>query len=103
MSSERPPVSQARLLEHGVRLSIVALLARYDEISFSRLKELLDQTDGNLGAQLRKLEDAGLISVRKEFRDRRPVSWYGITRRGRRTLRAHLDVLRAVIRLADPT
>ena len=101
MSSERPPVSQSRLLEHGVRLSIVALLARHDEISFSRFKELLGETDGSLGAQLRKLEDAGLIAVRKEFRERRPVSWYALTAQGRRTLRAHLDVLRAVIRIAD--
>jgi len=101
MSSEIPPQSHARLLEHRVRLSIAALLARHDEISFSRFKQLLGETDGSLGAQLRKLEDAGMVTARKEFRDRRPVTWYSLTPAGRRSLRAHLDALRALIRIAD--
>ena len=42
-------------LEHRVRLTIAVLLARHGEISFSRFKELLELTDGNLGAQFRRL------------------------------------------------
>ncbi len=86
-----------RVLEHRVRLAVCVLLTRYERLSFSRLKALTDETDGNLGANLRKLEDEGLVSVTKEFVDRRPVSWYGITARGRKTLKAHLDVLGRII------
>ena len=82
-----------RLLEHRVRLAIAVLLSRYEKLSFSRLKELTDETDGNLGANLRKLEDAGYVLVAKEFVDRRPVSWYSTTRAGRRALKTQLDVL----------
>jgi DNA-binding MarR family transcriptional regulator len=89
-----------RVFEHGVRLGIAVLLARYDEISFRRFKELLQQTDGSLGAQLRKLEDTGYVSVRKEFRDRRPVTWYALSAKGRKALRAHLDALQTLIRSA---
>jgi DNA-binding PadR family transcriptional regulator len=86
-----------RLLEHRLRLALAVLLTRYDRLSFSRLKELTDETDGNLGANLRKLEDGGYISVTKEFVDRRPVSWYAITAAGRRALKSHLDGLERMI------
>jgi DNA-binding PadR family transcriptional regulator len=86
-----------KVLEHRVRLAIAVLLTRDDEVSFRRLKELLQETDGSLGANLRRLEDAGYVSVRKEFRDRRPVSWYALTGAGRVTLRAHLRALQRLI------
>ena len=86
-----------RVLEHRVRLAVCVLLTRYERLSFSRLKTLTDETDGNLGANLRKLEDEGLIAVSKEFVDRKPVSWYGITAKGRKSLKAHLDVLGRII------
>lgn len=86
-----------RLLEHRVRLAVCVLLTRYERLSFSRLKALTDESDGNLGANLRKLEEEGLIEVTKEFVERKPVSWYGITAQGRKTLKAHLDVLGRII------
>ena len=87
-----------KLLGHRARLGICVLLARSDQLSFSRLKEVLEETDGNLGAQLRKLEDEGFVTVRKEFRNRRPVSWYALTAQGRRGLEAHLDALGQLIK-----
>ena len=90
-----------KVLEHRVRLGIAVLLARYDEISFSRFKELLQETDGSLGAQLRKLEDEGYVSARKEFRNRRPATWYALTSQGRKALRSHLAALRQLIRTAE--
>jgi len=88
------------LLQHRLRLGILVLLADVDRMSFSGLKELLGPSDGNLGAQLRKLEDAQYVSVRKEFVRRRPVSWYELTATGREALDAHLGAMRAIIRSA---
>ena len=82
-----------RLLGHRTRLGICVLLARHTALSFSRLKELLEETDGSLGAQLRKLEDEGFLSVKKEFRNRKPVSWYRLTETGQSGLERHLDAL----------
>lgn len=84
------------VLEHRVRLAVCALLARTEEISFSRFKELLQQTDGNLGAQLRKLEDAGYIELRREFEARRPVTWYSLTAAGKRALKRHIAALQEI-------
>ena len=86
-----------KLLEHRARLGICVLLAREDVLSFSRLKALLSETDGSLGAHLKRLEDAGRIAVKKEFRDRKPVSWYGLTASGRRALEGHLAALDRLI------
>jgi DNA-binding MarR family transcriptional regulator len=86
-----------RLLEHRVRLAVCVLLARRDRLSFSRLKELLDETDGSLGAHLRRLDEAAYVDVEKEFLDRRPVSWYSLTARGRTALRRHVAALETLL------
>ena len=85
------------VLEHRVRLAACVLLAKTDEISFSRFKEVLQQTDGNLGAQLRKLEDEGYVSLRREFADRKPVTWYRLTAAGRKALKKHIGHLEGLI------
>jgi DNA-binding MarR family transcriptional regulator len=86
------------LLQHRSRLGACVLLSTADALSFSRLKELLGETDGNLGAQLRKLEDAQYVAVKKEFVGRKPVSWYSLTSIGQNALKAHLSALEAVIK-----
>lgn len=86
-----------RLLEHRVRLAIAVLLTRWDRLSFPRLKELTGETDGSLGAHLKRLEEEGHVRVRKEFVDRKPVTWYALTAGGRRALQAHLAALEALI------
>ncbi len=91
------PAGLDKLLEHRLRLTVCVLLSRFDAASFSRLKELTGETDGNLGANLRRLEDAGYLGVRKEFVARKPVSWYSLTRAGKKVLRSHLDALAKLI------
>lgn len=89
-----------RLLENRVRLAVAVLLSRYDRLSFSRLKELTDETDGNLGANLRKLEEEGCVRATKEFVDRKPVTWYALTAAGRKRIRAHLEGMSRMIAAA---
>ena len=86
-----------KILGHRSRLGICALLSRNDEMSFSRLKELLAENDGNLGAQLHKLEEEGYLTVRKEFQDRKPISWYQLTPTGRQRLETHLVALSGLL------
>ena len=89
-------------LEHRVRLAISVLLARHGEINFSRFKEQLELTDGNLGAQLRRLEDDGYITLRRAFVERKPVTWYRLTSSGRKALDKHLRALQNMISVAAP-
>jgi DNA-binding MarR family transcriptional regulator len=89
------------LLQHRSRLGTMVLLSDVDAMSFSRLRDLLKETDGNLGAQLRKLEEAGYVGVRKEFNNRKPVSWYSLLPAGRSALRNHLKALDSLISAAN--
>ena len=73
------------------------LLSRYDRMSFVRLRQLLGETDGSLGAHLRKLEDQGYISVKKAYEGRKPVSWYTLNKNGHKSLTKHLDALRGIL------
>lgn len=86
-----------RLLSHRSRIAVCVLLSRVDSLSFARLKELLEESDGSLGAHLRKLEEADYINVRKEFVDRKPISWYTLRAKGRKALVAHLKSLTQLI------
>jgi len=85
------------LLEHRVRLAICVLLSRHDAMSFSRLKQVLEEKDGSLGTHLRKLEDAGYLAIQKSFRNRRPVTWYQLTDSGRAHLQEHIAKLTRLI------
>ena len=86
-----------RLLEHRSRLGACLLLMQTEAMNFTRLRELLGETDGNLGAHLRKLEEAKYVEVRKEFADRKPVTWYLITPAGAQALRAHIAALETLL------
>ena len=90
-----------KLLDHRVRLALCVLLSRYETLSFRRLKELTGETDGSLGAHLRRLEDASYLAVKKEFQERRPVSWYSLTATGRSALSAHVGGLRDLLDLSQ--
>lgn len=90
-----------RLLEHRIRLAICVLLARGERITFSRFKELLGETDGSLGANLQRLEEAGYVRPNKTFVDRKPVTWYALTADGRRALMRHLDAFEVLTRHAS--
>ena len=85
------------LLEHKYRLSACVMLVDTEAISFSRFKELFNATNGNLGAQLRKLEDAKYLRVKKEFVGRQPTTWYSLTEKGRTALQRHLAVMQSFI------
>lgn len=88
------------LLQHRARLGACVLLSTADQLSFSRLKDLLDETDGNLGAQMRKLEDAGYVAMVKAHSGRRPVTWYSLSPTGRAALGRHLDAMASIVAAA---
>ena len=81
------------LLGHRVRLAICVLLSKHDPMSFSRLKQVLEESDGSLGTHLRKLEDAGYLAIEKSYRGRRPVTWYELTAVGQTRLKNHIESL----------
>ena len=86
-----------RLLEHRARLGIAVLLGRSTRMTFRHLKDLLEETDGNLGAHLKKMETANYLHAHKTFAKGKPVTWYSLTTAGQTALRTHLDALERII------
>jgi len=86
-----------KLLEHRVRLATCVVLSRYSRLTFTRLKVLLDETDGSLGAHLTKLDGAGYLTIERQFTGRRPTSWYALTAVGRAALKQHVSGLQQLL------
>lgn len=85
------------LFSTKARLGIMTIIVQQQECDFSKIKEMLGLSDGNLGAHLRVLEDAGYILVKKEFVKRRPKSTYTLSDTGRQAFMAHLTQLESII------
>lgn len=88
------------VIHQPVRLRIMSVLvdlAPGEEVDFSHLKKLLGVTDGNLGAHLSRLEQAGYIQVKKLFVDRKPRTYVRASGSGRDAYEAHVRVLRQII------
>ena len=58
-----------KLLFNPIRLKILSFLFTVESASFKKLIEVSEATKGNISVQIKKLEDAGLIKVRKKFEE----------------------------------
>ena len=68
-----PELPELNPVIHGkLRLALLSLLAGVEEAEFTWLRAKTGSTDGNLGAQLLKLEEAGYVAVEKKFVLRKP-------------------------------
>ena len=87
-----PELPELNPVIHGkLRLALLSLLTGVDEAEFTWLRSKTGSTDGNLGAQLTKLEEAGYVSMEKKFVQRKPQSTYRITEAGREALSEYVQ------------
>ena len=85
------------LLLSKVRLAIIGTLVSADWVSFADLQKTIEATNGNLGAHLAKLVEAGYVKEDKRFEGRRPQSRYRLTPSGRTALVRHVEALKALV------
>ena len=88
-------------IHQPVRLRIMAALVTLEtgnEVDFTYLRNLLQVTDGNLGAHLRKLEEAGYIAVNKTFVERKPRTYVSATAEGRKVFQEHVAALESILK-----
>jgi DNA-binding MarR family transcriptional regulator len=91
------------IIHQPIRLRLMAALVAIkdgESAEFTFLRDLLGLTDGNLGAHLRRLEDAGYIEIAKTFVDRKPHSFISATPLGRKVFRSQVAALEEIIRSA---
>lgn len=87
-----------KAFESKVRLGIMSLLMIHEELEFTRIKELLQVTDGNLASHSRALETAGYLLVEKSFVGRKPNTVFRATADGKIAFQEHLRALEALIK-----
>ena len=83
---------------HGkLRLALLSLLMTVEAADFTWLRARTGSTDGNLGAQMAKLEEAGYVAVEKKFVERKPQTLYRMTEAGRRALAEYVQALKQLL------
>ena len=88
------------LIHQTVRLQIMSSLISLDQneqVNFTYLRKLLKLTDGNLGAHLSKLEQAGYVKIDKTFVARKPQTFISATGKGRDAFARHVAALKEII------
>lgn len=81
-----------------VRLRICAILSATDEAEFALVREETGVSESVLSKQVRQLEEAGYVRIRKATLASRQRTWLALTGDGRLAFLAHM---RALTRLAD--
>jgi DNA-binding MarR family transcriptional regulator len=87
-------------IHQPVRLKIMAALTALPDgaqLEFVTLRQMLELTDGNLSVHLRKLEDAGYVTIEKAFVGRKPRTFIAATPKGRQAFEIHVQALREII------
>lgn len=78
-------------------MASLSAIGSADQMDFRTLRDLLEFTDGNLGAHLVKLEDAGYVTVKKTFLGKKPRTLLSLTARGRAAFAEHVAALKGLL------
>ena len=90
------------LLLSKIRLGVIAELLTSQWVAFSELQRATQTTNGNLGAHLAKLLDAGYVTEEKTFVNRRPQTRYRLTPAGRSAFVEHVREMQELLQQGEP-
>src|SRR5258706_3758764 len=85
------------LLHSQLRLSVVSLLVGVKEAEFTFIKDKTGATSGNLSVQVSKLEEAGYIRVKEEFKNNYPCTTLMISQQVVRAFEEYVNNLKPYI------
>ena len=91
-----------RVIHEKGRLAIMSLLAASPQLAFTEMRDTLNMTDGNLTAHMRTLQEAGYVSVTKEFQGGRPLTTYSLTAQGRKAFATYINLLEQIVQQTKP-
>lgn len=87
------------ILHQPLRTRIVAYLSTRGEATFSELKKILEVTDGNLEAHIKKLRTAEYVTTYKEKGEGRPQTFYQLTDSGKQAFKQYVDQLQNLLNM----
>lgn len=77
------------LIHEPTRLPVMTALSASNGADFLFLQRITGLTHGNLPSHLSKLEDAGLVTVKKRFVGKKPNTFASLTDKGREDMNEH--------------
>ncbi len=86
------------LLHSQLRLAIMSLLVNIESTTFPFIKEKTKASSGNLSIQIKKLEKAEYIKVKKGFKNNYPETRCAITRKGKKAFEEYVKALNDYIK-----
>ncbi len=99
LKNARPTLDS--ILHQPVRTRIAAYLAARGETTFNELKRVIEITDGNLEAHMKKLVGAGYVEARRETGNGRPQTFYALSTSGRAAFRSYVSALQSLLKVGD--
>jgi DNA-binding MarR family transcriptional regulator len=95
---ETNPLADINQLVHApARLMMLSCLYVVESADYVFLMRQTGLTWGNLATHLAKLEEAGYVSVKKEFKGRKPHTTLSLTRQGRAAFREYKKSMQQVL------
>ena len=86
------------LLHSQLRLTIISILVSEMESDFTSLKEKTQATSGNLSVQLKKLEKAKYITLKKGFKNNYQHTSIQITETGIEAFSEYVDAIKGYLK-----
>ncbi len=93
----QPLASLDPLIHAPARLMVLTYLYVVESVDYVFLMRLTGLTWGNLSTHLGKLEAAGLVEIKKEFRGKKPHSTIRLTPQGRTAFQAYKSSMQQVL------
>ena len=85
------------LLHSQLRLAIISMLVSSEKVEFTHIKEETKAAAGNISIQIKKLQEAGYVSVEKTFKNNYPKTMVSITKKGVEAFEAYVNDLKKYI------
>lgn len=82
------------LLHSQLRLAIISFLVTKGSSDFKELKDATKATSGNISVQLKKLEAAKYIVIKKGFKDNYPHTSVAITKFGIEAFEEYVEAIK---------
>jgi DNA-binding MarR family transcriptional regulator len=86
-----------QVIHASARLMVLTNLYVVESADYVFLMRLTGLTWGNLSTHLTKLEEAGFIALKKEFKGKKPHTTISLTKQGRAAFREYKKTLQQVL------
>lgn len=85
------------LLHSQLRLAIISMLVSSKNVEFTHIVDETKAAAGNVSIQIKKLQKAGYIDVKKTFKDNYPKTMLSITNKGVKAFESYVNDLKKYI------